>query len=98
MNRSTTPYKCHLLVCTTTRDGHRKSCGDGDNAVLKGALKDEIGRRGWKGLVRVSSSGCLGQCDSGPNVMIYPQGIWFSSVALADLPEILAAVEPFVQG
>ena len=38
-------------------------------------------------------AGCLGLCAQGPNVMLYPQSVWFSGVTPADLPEILAAIE-----
>ena len=88
-----TPYKCHLFVCVKSRDGERKSCGDGEGADIKALLKDEISDRGWKGKVRVSDSGCQGVCGVGPNVMIYPQGIWLTQVTSSDMPEILITIE-----
>ena len=93
MKKQQTPYACHLFVCIKTRKGERKSCGDGDNPDLKTRLKSEIKSRGWKGRVRVSDSGCLGLCDSGPNILLYPQGIWFSDVSESDLPEIFQTLE-----
>jgi (2Fe-2S) ferredoxin len=60
---------------------------------LKALIKEEIRQRGWKGVVRVSAAGCLGVCEAGPNIMLYPQEIWFSSVQPADLPVILETVE-----
>ena len=93
MNQQSTPFKCHLFVCTNTRENERKSCGDEDSADLKAAIKAEIKNRGWKDIVRVSESGCLGVCEAGPNVMIYPQGIWLSAVSQTDIPAILEMVE-----
>ena len=93
MKQSVSPYKCHLFVCTNSRGGERKSCGDEGTPALKDAIKTEINNRGWKGTVRVSESGCLGVCDVGPNIMIYPQNILFSGVTRDDLPEILQIVE-----
>ncbi|MCF7817071.1 MAG: (2Fe-2S) ferredoxin domain-containing protein [Kiritimatiellales bacterium] len=93
MKQQQSPYKCHLFVCGKSRGGERKSCGDGENPALKDALKNEISNRGWKGIVRVSDSGCLGVCEAGPNIMVYPQQIWFSGASLADLPEILHTLE-----
>ena len=87
------PYKCHLFVCTNTRDGMQKSCGDEGTADLKKSIKAEIKARGWKGTVRVSVSGCLGLCEIGPNIMLYPQKMLFSGVTLDDLPEIFQTVE-----
>lgn len=83
------PYHCHLFICVKTRGGLRQSCGDHNPADLKAALKDEIKKRGWKSRVRVSESSCLGLCEEGPNVIIYPQKIWCSSVSIEDLPTIL---------
>lgn len=93
MKQQPSPYKCHLFVCCKSRNGERKSCGDGDSTALKAALKDEIKNRGWKGSVRVSDSGCLGLCEAGPNIMVYPQQLWFSATTIADLPEILRTLE-----
>ena len=93
MKQQETPYTCHIFVCVKSRASERNSCGDGDNPDLKILLKEEIKHRGWKGAVRVSEASCLGQCETGPNIMLYPQEIWFSETTLADLPEILQTLE-----
>lgn len=87
------PYVAHVFVCTNDRKGERKSCADGVGARLKDELKAAVAAKGWKGRVRVSSSGCLGLCESGPNVLIHPQKLWFSGVTPGCLPEILAALD-----
>ncbi len=93
MHVKPSPYRCHLFVCTNNRHDERKSCADGGtNLRLKELLKEEINKRGWKGVVRVSDSGCLGLCDAGPNVLLYPQQIWFSGVSGQDVPAILETV------
>ena len=96
MKQQTAPYKCHLFICTKSRNGTRKSCEDAGSADLKTKIKAELKQRGWKGLVRVSDSGCLGVCEEGPNIMIYPQKIWFNSVTLDDLPQIIQTLEEIV--
>jgi (2Fe-2S) ferredoxin len=93
MKSRNTPYKCHLFVCVKSRGGERKSCGDADSGDIKALLKDKINELGWKGKVRVSESGCLGVCGVGPNIMIYPQGVWLTQVKQSDVPEILETVE-----
>lgn len=97
MKQHESPYKCHLFVCIKSRGGKRKSCGDAGSPGLKAALKDEIRNRGWKGVARVSESSCLGVCDAGPNIMIYPQKLWLSEVTLDDIPEILQTVESLLR-
>jgi len=98
MKQRISPYKCHLFVCTNSRGGGKKSCGDEGTPDLKATIKAEIKNRGWKGIVRVSESGCLGVCDTGPNIMVYPQKIWFSCVSHDDLPEIIQTVEDIAEG
>jgi (2Fe-2S) ferredoxin len=94
MQRAVSPYLCHVLVCTNDRHGERKSCADGQSVLLREQLKDAVAQRPHlKGRVRVSAAGCLGLCARGPNVMLYPQAIWFSGVTPADLPQLLEAVE-----
>lgn len=93
MEENVSPYVCHILVCTNDRKGARKSCADGNSADVRVALKKEVNVRGWKGRVRVSQCGCLGLCQKGPNVLIYPQKTWFSDVSPSDAPTILTEVE-----
>lgn len=93
VKRNESPYLAHVFVCTNDRKGERKSCADGDSARLKDMLKDAVSAKGWKGKVRVSTCGCMGLCESGPNVIIYPQKIWFSRAAPDCLTEILSALE-----
>ena len=86
------PYAVHIFVCTNDRQGKRKSCADGNTPLIKKALKEGVAERGWKGHVRVSQSGCLGLCAKGPNVILYPQKIWFSEVLSDDVKDILSRV------
>ncbi len=96
MKKSECPYKAHLFICVKTRGDERKSCGQGDNLHLKSVLKEEINKRGWKPHVRISDTGCLGICEKGPNIMIYPQKIWYSAVTVENIPEILDALESII--
>jgi (2Fe-2S) ferredoxin len=97
MQTKESPYECHVFICGKTRDGLRKSCGDVNPGQLKALLKTAVAERGWKGRVRISDSGCLGLCDNGPNVIIYPQKIWFPGVTPSDAPAILYQLEMLVQ-
>ncbi len=94
MQKETSPYACHVFICTNDRRGERKSCADGGgNAALKKVLKDEVEKRGWKGRVRVSSSGCMGLCGRGPNVLLYPQRTWFPASSPEDGEKIIGEIE-----
>jgi (2Fe-2S) ferredoxin len=97
MEEKTAPYECHVFVCTNDRQGNRKSCADGNSAKVRSTLKDEIKDRGWQGKVRVSKSGCMGLCQKGSNVIIYPQKIWFSGVLEDDTEKIVKKVQSLVE-
>ncbi len=90
------PYLVHVFVCTNDRGGARKSCADDNSEIVKATLKRVVDEKGWKGKVRVSTSGCMGLCATGPNVMIYPQKLLFSGVSPDDVESIVSAVERFV--
>jgi len=86
------PYRCHVFVCANNRQGERRSCADAGGPSILSVLKETLRQRGVEG-VRVSQTGCLGQCQLGPNVMIEPAGIHFSRVTLDDVPAIADRVE-----
>ena len=97
MKEQTSPYICHIFVCTNDRNGARKSCADGNSGEIRSLLKEKVRMRGWKDRVRISQSVCMGLCENGPNVMIYPQKIYFSEVKKEEVEEILLKVERIIE-
>ena len=93
MNKNESPWVAHIFVCTNDRGGARKSCADNNSQIVKAKLKEAVNEKGWKEKVRISTSGCMGLCAKGSNVMIYPQKIWFSEVLLDDVDEIVSTME-----
>ena len=93
-----TPHVAHVFVCTNDRGGERKSCADNNSPLVKAKLKDAVNDKGWKGKVRISTSGCMGLCAKGSNVMIYPQKIWLSGVFPEDVDEIVSTIERIMAG
>ena len=86
-------FERHLFICTNARhDACKQSCNDnveGDAAVdfLKGNAK-KLGLIG-PGKLRISSTSCLGRCESGPAMVIYPESRWYTYVDEEDLQDIL---------
>ena len=87
------PFISHIFVCTNDRGGERKSCADNNSQLVRSKLKEAVNKKGWKGKVRISKSGCMGLCAKGSNVMIYPQKIWFAGVFPDDVDEIVSTVK-----
>lgn len=83
----------HLFVCTNTRPpGNPKgSCGEAGAGDVFTAFKARIHARDLYGQVQANSSNCLKPCQWGPNVVIYPEGVWYSGVTVADVDAILDA-------
>src|ERR1044071_7039604 len=85
-------YDIHIFVCTNQRSGSEKrSCGETHGlelvAEFKKQLKDlQVGLK-----TRANRSGCLGICDFGPTVAIYPEGIFYVNVQEEDVEEIIDA-------
>ena len=81
----------HIFVCCKTREpDHPRGCCDPTKSqALRNQFKIELQKRGLKGDVRANMAGCLDQCEHGPNLVIYPQGIWYGAVRLKDVPRII---------
>ncbi len=75
--------KYHIIVCTNARPpGHPKpSCGAvGSNNILMALNMGLLERGHQPGEVLVTGSSCLGPCEQGPTLVIYPDGTWYSQV------------------
>ena len=54
-------------------------------AAFKKAVKD----RDLNTRVRAQRAGCFDICESGPNVVVYPEGVFYGNVQLSDVEEIM---------
>jgi (2Fe-2S) ferredoxin len=81
----------HIFVCCNQRgaDHPRGCCDPAGSEALRNRFKQELQARGLKPLVRANAAGCLDQCEFGPTVVIYPQGIWYGAVRPDDVPRVL---------
>jgi (2Fe-2S) ferredoxin len=80
------------MVCGNVRaSGHKRGCCDPEGKQgLREAFKKELKAAGFGLLARANHAGCLEQCEHGPTVVIYPQGIWYGRVTIQDVPRIVA--------
>jgi (2Fe-2S) ferredoxin len=88
-------YKHHVFVCTNVRqDGHpRSSCSARAAAVggvdkMRGYMREKAKQMGIES-IRCNAAGCLDRCEFGPNMVIYPEGVWYRYENTADIDEIL---------
>ncbi|UCD26373.1 MAG: NADH-quinone oxidoreductase subunit NuoF [Candidatus Bathyarchaeota archaeon] len=78
------PKRLAISVCVST------GCQAlGAQKVLE-AFKEEIRKHGLKGEVDIKETGCLGFCEKGPRVVIYPEEVFYFQVKPTDVPEIVS--------
>ncbi|MBA2648823.1 MAG: (2Fe-2S) ferredoxin domain-containing protein [Legionella sp.] len=84
-------YAKHILMCTNQKIPGKQCCANSGGEPFFDYMKSkllELGMHG-PGKIRVSKSGCLGRCSSGPCIVIYPEGIWFTYSSYEDLNQII---------
>lgn len=82
----------HVFVCVHGRpDGGRPSCGGRGGAELLAALREEVTSRPALLDVAVTGCECLGPCFDGPNLVVYPEGVWYAGAQATDAGEIADA-------
>ena len=90
--------KRHVFVCTNHREpgSFRPSCTMDGKGELHRLFKEKAEAAGLKGSIRINKSGCLGQCEHGPSVLVYPEQIWYGFVRSEDVDAIVQ--EHLVEG
>ena len=83
-------YDRHIFCCTNVRpEGHpRGCCSAGGSEKLRAYMREKAKALGIEN-IRVNASGCLDRCELGPNMVIYPEGVWYHYDTTEDLDEIL---------
>ncbi|MCX6543905.1 MAG: methyltransferase [Acidobacteria bacterium] len=83
------PFRFHVYACDQQKPEGVPGCAARGSAVMIDALRKEIAARGLVNHVQLTTCGSLGLCERGPNLVIYPDGIWYSGVKPEDVPEIV---------
>ncbi len=83
-------YEKHIFVCENERDLKSTTgcCAHKGAKEITDALKKRCKEAGLKGKIRVNKAGCLGQCEKGAVIVVYPEGIWYQHVTKDDVEEI----------
>ena len=90
-------YEAHVFCCVNERPpGHpRGCCKEKGSDKLRDYMKARAHQLGLN-RVRINNSGCLDRCELGPNMVIYPEGVWYNVRTREDVDEIL--VRHLVEG
>ena len=85
-------YQKHIFICCNKKESGKKCCSDGggEQAFEKAKSLLQENKSWGPGKIRVSKSGCLGRCASGPVMAIYPEGCWYTYSGEDDVREIVS--------
>jgi (2Fe-2S) ferredoxin/SAM-dependent methyltransferase len=83
------PYRYHVYVCDQRKPEGAPCCSANGSPRVIEALRREVGEQGLAGEVQVTPCGSLGLCERGPNMVVYPEGVWYSGVRPEDVPELV---------
>ena len=83
------PFHYHIFICDQRKPEGVPCCPVRGSSATIEALRKEVATRGLLDEVQITTCGSLGACERGPNMVVYPEGVWYSGVGEADVPEIV---------
>lgn len=93
-------FKYHAFVCVQSRpQGHPRGCctsKGGGNVLFERLMQNMQQKMLWQNGVSVAQASCLGFCDAGPLMVVYPENTWYRPETPADIDEIVQS--HFVEG
>ena len=76
-------HRAHVLVCGGT------GCTSANSLYIHNKFEKLIKEKGLENEIKIVRTGCFGLCESGPVVIVYPEGAFYSRVKLEDVDEIV---------
>ena len=83
------PFRYHVYVCDQQKAEGVPSCPARGSRGMIEELRRQIVAQGLANDVQITTCGSLGLCERGPNMVVYPEGVWYSGVRAEDVPEIV---------
>ncbi len=85
------PITHHLFVCTQEPPDDRPHCRSAGSAAVMRELREQLAAQGLTDSVQLVGCGCLGLCGRGPNLVVFPEGTWYSGLQEGDVAELVAS-------
>lgn len=85
-------YHQHVFFCVNQRTNGENCCANFASQKMRDYMKDKVKAMGLSteaNPIRINSAGCLGRCEQGPVLVVYPAGVWYTYVDESDLDEII---------
>jgi len=84
------PYQYHVYVCHQKKPEGIPSCSAHGSEKVIDRLRAEVMKQGLGDKVQITACGSIGLCERGPNMVVYPDGVWYSGVTVDDVPTIVS--------
>ncbi len=75
--------RSHILVCAGA------GCVSSKSRLVKEELLTRLKLQDLTEEIRVIETGCIGTCDLGPVLVLYPEGVFYQKVGVEDVAEIV---------
>ena len=85
------PFRFHLFVCTQSKPEGVPSCPASGSFHLLNLLEAELLAQGLDPDVQLTTCGCLGLCDEGPILLVYPGPVYYRNLRPGDIRDIVSA-------
>lgn len=83
-------WRAHVLVCAGA------ACVSSGCREIRDAIVTKVIEHGLQEEVKVIETGCVGSCDLGPLVLVYPEGVFYQKLKPKDAEDIV--VEHLLKG
>lgn len=83
------PFRLHVLACDQVKPEGVPGCRASGAPKVIDALRGAVARAGLADDVLITVTGSMGMCERGPNLVVYPEGVFYSGVRAEDVPEIV---------
>jgi len=83
------PFGRHIYICTQNKPDGIPCCHRDGAEEIVSRLKQELTTVELTDEVQVTTCGCLGLCEKGPNMVVYPDGTWYTSLKPDHIPRIV---------
>ena len=76
-------FRTHILLC------YGGACISSGADRVKEAMEEEITKAELQNEVEIVTTGCMGTCELGPIMVVYPEGVFYQKVKPEDAKEIV---------
>ena len=87
--------KYHVLICTQNKPPMVPSCAGAGAMDVMDEFRKQVFALNLEKEVIITGTGCVGICNRGANVIVYPEGKWYTAVTKDDVTKI---IEGHIQG